>query len=584
MLKNIVAAYWPSFRKYWVLWLVTLVGMVVSVSLQAMSPYYLRAIVANFTSPAPDMALANALYWKLVATALGIIVGFRVFDFGIALHETYAMRDLDNRSFEAIQQQSIGFFESTYSGSLITRARRFRASYEEIIDLFFFQFGKNVIMFALIAAVFVNSMPKLMWPFVGWSVLFVAYSFITAWKKFPLDKARAETDSKVGAALSDSLTNHAAVKTFGREAAEQGRFEKVVEQCHLARKRSWLWSAVIMMGQVVIMSSGELWLIGWMIDGWNAGIVSAADFVFIQTFILWAVSHLWHFGMNLRRLFGALADAQEMADIYHLTPDVQDAPGARNLVVDDGEVEFLSVRFGYGGPGNEGRDIISDLTLKVPAGQSVGIVGVSGAGKSTLLKLLLRLFDLRAGRIRIDRQDIADVTQSSLRQQLAVVPQHPQLFHRSVRDNIAFASSDASEADVIEAAKQAYAWEFIQALPEGLDTLIGERGVKLSGGQQQRIAIARAILADPRILILDEATSALDSATERQIQKAIISLLRGRTAFVIAHRLSTLMKLDRILVMEGGRVIEDGSHSELLAQGGMYAKLWNHQSGGYIEV
>lgn len=582
MLKKILKAYWPSFRKHWLLWTMALISMAISVSLQAISPYYLRGIVDTFTSATPDVSMAMSFFWKLVMVSAVIIVSYRVFDFGIALHESYAMKDLDNNSFRVIQRQSMRFFEDTYSGSLITQARRFRASYEQIIDLFFFQFARNTVMFFVIAVAFIDAMPMLALPFVGWAALFVAYSILTTWWKYPLDKKKAETDSKVGAALADSLTNHLAVKTFGQEVCEQQRFEDVVHDSHVARLRSWLWGNVIMIGQVLIMATGELTLIGWMISGWERGVVTTGDFVFVQTFIVWAIAHLWPFGVNLRRLFTSIADAEEMADIYELAPEVRDARGARNLTLEDGEVEFHSVRFCYQGVTASTKEAVADLSLVIPSGQSVGLVGRSGAGKSTLVKLLLRFYDLDAGYIRIDRQDIAYVSQTSLRQQLAVVPQHPQLFHRSIRDNIAFAAPDATDEEVVRAAKQAYAWEFIEELPDSINTLVGERGVKLSGGQQQRIAIARAILADPRILILDEATSALDSATEKLIQRAISNLLQGRTAIVIAHRLSTIMQLDRIVVMERGRIIETGSHDELLARDGTYADLWAHQSGGYI--
>lgn len=583
MQKNIVKAFWPTLRKHWVSWVIAFVALTIGVSLQAVSPYYLRGIVDTFTSSTPDIPLAKILFFKTVLVFIGMNVAYRIFDFGITLHESRAMKDLDNRSFRHIQRQSMRFFEDTYSGSLVTRARRFRSSYEGIMDLFFFSFGQTLVMFVVIPVVFVTAMPDLAWPFAGWTAVFLGYCMLTTRWKYPHDVVSAERDSDVGAALADSLTNHLAVKTFGQEIAEEHRFSSVVEKSYRARLNTWVRGNLISIGQWLIMGSGELTFIWWMINGWEKGIVTAGNFVFAQTFVLWAINHLASFGHDLRRLFSAIADAEEMAGIYGLVPEVRDASHARNLVIEDGEIEFHSVRFCYGQSTSSAvRHAVRDFTLTIPPGQSVGLVGRSGAGKSTLVKLLLRFYDLDAGYIRIDRQDIANVTQVSLRQQLAVVPQHPQLFHRSIRDNITFAVPDATDAEIIQAAKQAYAWEFIQDLPEGLETMVGERGIKLSGGQQQRIAIARAILADPRILILDEATSALDSQTEKLIQRAIANLLAGRTAVVIAHRLSTIMRLDHIVVMDGGSIIERGTHRELLRSEGMYANLWAHQSGGYI--
>jgi ATP-binding cassette subfamily B protein len=263
---------------------------------------------------------------------------------------------------------------------------------------------------------------------------------------------------------------------------------------------------------------------------------------------------------------------------------VQDELEAKPLVITNGEVAFDAATFSYvGKKKNSIQHTINNMNLTIPAGQSVGFVGRSGAGKSTIVKLLLRFYDLHSGTISIDGQNIASVTQESLRQQIAVVPQDPQMFHSTILHNIAFARPSATEEEVIQAAKEAYAWDFIQELPKGLNSVVGERGIKLSGGQRQRIAIARAILANPHILILDEATSALDSATEKIIQKAIHNLLEDRTSIVIAHRLSTIMQLDRIIVIRGGEIIEDGNHAQLLEKKGEYADLWEHQSGGYLK-
>ena len=275
-----------------------------------------------------------------------------------------------------------------------------------------------------------------------------------------------------------------------------------------------------------------------------------------------------------------LLQATPMTEILQEPPAIVDHSD-KQLIVTHGAISFDSVSYAYRDA--KTNEVIRSLSLTIPAGQKIGLVGVSGAGKTTITKLLLRFDDISSGTIAIDGQDISKVTQTSLRESIAYVAQEPLLFHRSLRDNIAYARPDASEAEIIDAAQKAYATEFIDRLPRGLDTIVGERGVKLSGGQRQRIAIARAILKDAPILLLDEATSALDSESEKLIQSALTKLMHGRTSLVIAHRLSTIAKLDRIVVLDQGRVVEDGTHSELLKRDGIYARLWAHQSGGFIE-
>jgi len=275
-----------------------------------------------------------------------------------------------------------------------------------------------------------------------------------------------------------------------------------------------------------------------------------------------------------------LADATEMVDIFEKEIHITNHPSATTLQVTSGAITFNQTTFNYTG---QGSDEIDNLDLVIAPGESIGLVGHSGAGKSTIVKLLLRFVDVTDGSIKIDNQDIRDVTQESLRQNIAYVPQEPLLFHRSLRDNIAYGKPDANLDEVIQAAKQANAHEFIKNLEHGYDTLVGERGVKLSGGQRQRVAIARAILKDAPILILDEATSSLDSKSEREIQTAIANLIQGKTVIAIAHRLSTIKHLDRIIVLENGSIAQQGSHDELIAQGGIYADLWEHQYGGFLE-
>jgi ABC-type multidrug transport system fused ATPase/permease subunit len=282
----------------------------------------------------------------------------------------------------------------------------------------------------------------------------------------------------------------------------------------------------------------------------------------------------------MRRMFTAFADANEMIEIFDTPHSVMDAPNARPLIVDKGQIRLENVSFGF----SEERVILRDFNLTVTAGEKIALVGPSGAGKSTVTKLLLRMYDVTSGSIRVDGQNIAEVTQESLRDTISFVPQEPILFHRSLRDNIRYGRPDATDEEVIAAAKKAHCHEFIEGLSEGYETHVGERGVKLSGGERQRVAIARAILKNAPILILDEATSALDSESEALIQDALRVLMEGKTVIVIAHRLSTIMTMDRIVVIEGGKIAAEGTHDELVAnKGGLYQKLWSIQAGGFLD-
>jgi ABC-type multidrug transport system fused ATPase/permease subunit len=338
-------------------------------------------------------------------------------------------------------------------------------------------------------------------------------------------------------------------------------------------------SNMFMAVQALLIMGFEYLFVRDMIRQRSEGVFSAGDFVFFQSNLVLMFMFLWMFGHNMRMLLVHFADAREMADIRAQIPEVRDAPDATSLDIGDGEVRFERMNFSYT---DNCRQELTDFDLTIKPGQTVAFVGPSGAGKTTLMKVLLRYYDLRSGTIRIDRQDIAKVTQNSLRSNIALVPQQAELFNKTLFANILFARPEATKEEVIEAAKRARIWDRIQQLPDGLNTIVGEDGVKLSGGEKQRIALARAFLANRKLLVLDEATSALDSITEMEIQAAIGELLKGRTSLVIAHRLSTIMNADMIVVMKEGRIVETGTHGQLLAKNGLYATLWEHQSGGYI--
>jgi len=315
-----------------------------------------------------------------------------------------------------------------------------------------------------------------------------------------------------------------------------------------------------------------------MIMLWLQSKISIGTVVLVETYMVVVANNLWDFGNAFTRFMKSIADMKEMVDIFEIIPDILDPKNPEKLKIRDGHIVFKNVFFKY----NLGHKIFSDFNLDIKPGERVGIVGHSGAGKSTITKLLLRSNDITTGVIAVDGQDIRNVTQDDLRSVISYVPQEPILFHRPIKENISYGKPNATDEEIVAVAKKAHAHEFILNLKHSYDTLVGERGVKLSGGERQRVAIARAMLKDSPILVLDEATSSLDSVSESYIQSAFSELMKGKTTIVIAHRLSTVQKMDRIIVLDKGQIVEEGTHQELLKLNGFYADLWNHQTGGFL--
>jgi ATP-binding cassette subfamily B protein len=380
--------------------------------------------------------------------------------------------------------------------------------------------------------------------------------------------------------LSDAITNIVSVKSYARENFEHKRFAKwqkevfnsSYEVLKADTKRNYCFDTIFLLMNVliiVLMMFGRSWFSFSL-----ATLIMIVNYTSILTGDLWNIHSIFK---TMNRIFG---DAKEMTEILDTPDDVVDMPGAKKMVVTDAEVNFDNISFKHE---NAKESIFENFSLMIKPGERVGLVGVSGSGKTTLTKLLLRFANVDEGAIYIDGQNIHDVTQNSLREAIAYVPQESSLFHRSIFENISYGRPDATDEEVYEAARLASADEFIENLPNGYDTLVGERGVKLSGGQRQRIAIARAIIKDAPILVLDEATSALDSESEAAIQAALSNLMEGRTSIVVAHRLSTIAGLDRIVVLRDGKIVEQGSHKELLDKNGEYAKLWGRQSGAFLD-
>ena len=481
------------------------------------------------------------------------------------------MEEMTNEGFARVQAFSSDWHADSFAGATVRKLTRAMWGYDSVTDAVTIWLGPGIIVL-----VGLSFMMLFRQPLAGVVSLVVVAAYLGAnlivTERYvrPSNLRSNALDSKIGGALADAVTSNPTVKSFGAEARETARIAAVTAEWREAVMITWNRFTDVWLGQNLLLVLLQAGLTGSMVWGWSQGTASPGDVAFAITAFMLMSGYLRNLGENIRMLQKGLDDAEDVAAWERLPPQIADVPGAPDFRVGPGAIAFEDVSFRYKAAG---APLYDGFSLTIAPGERVALVGPTGSGKSTFVKLIQRLHDLQGGRIVIDGQDVSAVTQGSLRRAIAVVPQDPALFHRSLADNISYARPDATEAEVALAARRARANDFIARLPKGYDTLVGERGVKLSGGERQRVAIARAFLADAPILVLDEATSSLDVETERQVQAAMEELMVGRTTIVIAHRLSTVRGAARILVFQKGRVVEEGRHAELKAKGGVYARL-----------
>ncbi|MDB5187494.1 MAG: hypothetical protein JWO50_14 [Candidatus Kaiserbacteria bacterium] len=547
---------------------------------QLASPWYMRQFF-NILSLGPNSSLSSQLV-HLIAIIAGFlfVVWFfrRTRGWSQVYLETKVMNELSQNAFEYLLRHSTHFFSSNFTGTLTRKVTKYKDAFESLFDALMFSF-LPLTVYVIGAIIILFSRSHLLGLILAfWTVVLLIFQYIATNMRQPLREDRANADSAVVGVISDSLSNHSAVVAFSGAKDESFLFQNAIARWKRAATRSWIADENIWTVQGLIMIIVNVSLLYGTYIFWTRGELQIGDFVLVQAYLIGTFEQLMSINRDLRRVYDALADAGEMVHILNSTHEILDIPGADTLHVDTGLVSFKDVSFYF----DENRTILKNLTVSLLPGQKVALVGPSGAGKSTITKLLLRLFDVRSGSVTIDGQNIAEVTQTSLRDAIGFVPQEPVLFHRSLMENIRYGKRDATDEEVIAAAKKAHCHEFISKLSSQYDTLVGERGIKLSGGERQRVAIARAILKNAPILVLDEATSSLDSESESYIQESLAILMQGKTVLVIAHRLSTIMNMDRILVINHGAVVADDTHSQLLKQDGLYQKLWNIQAGGFI--
>lgn len=582
MQKNIIILFVQLAMKYRFKTVYSLFGAAATAVIGSfIGPFIISRLLESMQAGTLTLTFAMPMIFLYALTQIwGDILGWRLNLYMTWRMETAAQRDLYSKIFTQLTSQSLSFHGDRFGGALVSQTTKIIGAFERFWDTLIFQVMPTVA--SIFAAIIILS-------FVFWqyaifllviSLIFGVCVFLGSRFMAKRNLVEAQASTASNAHVADAVTNVMTIKSYGHEGVELATMDKKTAEWReksLSTMRGFLGVSSVYSSLLAIINITALVAAIWASQ---AGIASIGVVYLAITYTFTVARQLWEMNNIMRNYNRIMGDAHDMTEILQLTPAVIDASNAAQLDIKSGGVSIDRMTFSHEG---DITPLFQDFSLTISAGQRLGLVGQSGSGKTTLTKLLLRFADIHSGRIAIDGVDVSTVTQESLRKNIAYVPQEPMLFHRTLRDNIAYGKIGATEIDIENAAKQANALDFIKKLPKGFDTLVGERGVKLSGGQRQRVAIARAILKDAPILVLDEATSALDSESEKLIQDALEKLMKGRTSIVIAHRLSTIAKLDRIVVLDNGKIVEDGTHQELLKQKGTYASLWAHQSGGFLE-
>lgn len=581
--KDIFSFSWSYWKRrknlgFWALFFFT-----ISTLVDVFFPTYVGALVDSFTGNFNENK-EEAL--NLIAIVLGLSIIFfaaRWIAFRIYNHyECRSMRDILIEALEKVQRFSTDWHSNNFAGATVRKITRARTAFEMFEDTLVLGFFPAAIILFGISIMLIIALPVVgLFVFVAAST-YCALSILIAVKLLsPRYRLSALSDTKVGAVAADIVSCNPTVKTFGTEKQEDAVFKKTAEDWRIKTLHSYVFANDMNALQNMLsffMLAGMLFL---TFLQWQKGQATPGDITMVITSFFMINGYLREIGRHAEHMQKSMSDMEDVVYFWKTGIAVKDKPDATELIAKDGDIVFDDITFGYK---NQGDPLYQDFSIHIRSGEKVALVGHSGSGKSTFVKLLQRLHDIQDGEILVDDRNIADVTQSSLRQTIALVPQDPILFHRTLADNIAYAKPEASQDEIIAAAKKAYAHDFIEALPQGYDTLVGERGIKLSGGERQRVAIARAILSDAPILILDEATSSLDSISEHYIQMALKELMKGRTTITIAHRLSTIKDVDRILVFDQGHVVEQGTHAELLENSeSHYKELYEMQILGLID-
>ncbi|MGO8080960.1 ABC transporter ATP-binding protein [Rhizobium leguminosarum] len=555
---------------------VIIVLVIASTLAEVMVPVFSGQIVDAI---AGSNAADRALRAFVIVVALGLTsVALRWFIFnGIIRLTLRTMADVTNNGFHKVQRFSTDWHANSFAGSTVRKITRGMWALDQLNDLLLVALLPSIVMLVG-ASIVLGSY----WPIMGLIVAAGSLIYIGVTVALsmgfvsPAARLANAWDTKLGGALADAISCNSVVKAFGAEGREEVRLRHVMAKWDSRTRRTWKRGTLSGTIQGFLMVSMQAGILGTGLIMWWQGLATPGDITFVLAMFFVLQGYLRNVGQDIRNLQRAVNDMEELVLLDKMPLGIEDKPNATPIEIGEGEIVFDRITFQYGA---HPTPLYEDFSVTIKPGERVGLVGHSGSGKTTFVKLIQRLYDVNAGEIRIDGQDIAAVKQSSLRGQIAIVQQEPILFHRTLAENIAYSRPNASRRQIEQAAKQASAHDFIMDLPKGYETMVGERGVKLSGGERQRVAIARAFLADAPVLILDEATSSLDSESEVQIQQAMERLMNGRTTLVIAHRLSTVRALDRLLVFDKGKIVEEGDHQALIRlNNGIYRRLFERQA------
>ena len=548
-----------------------IIGVLWSIDL-SLRPYLIKIMLDKLEMVSPHADLFTELMvpaLTYIALGFGINFVYRIYDYLSLRLMPSLYNDIVIKVLDYTEQHSHSYFQNHFGGSIVNKISEMARAVQDIVETIIHRFISHslALLIACFAMASVNLILALI--FFTWVIAFLVSSYFFSKEPYFLSEQLSKTQSKLIGKIMDSVTNILTVRLFARQKFEINYVKaQALHWSNLKRQAAMETASNILMGV----------LICYLIYARQQGLITIGDFALVLMVSISAIDAVWNLSRDFLEFSEQLGQCSQTLTLIAIPHEIKDAENALAIKVSRGSIEFKSVYFGF----VENKFLFNNLSVSITGRQKVGLVGYSGSGKTTFVNLLIRLFDIQTGQILIDGQEVSKVTQESLHENISFIPQDPLLFHRNIAENILYGNLRATEKEIIEAAIKANAHNFIKDLPEGYNTLVGERGIKLSGGQRQRIAIARAILKDAKILILDEATSALDSVTEHIIQESLKKLMKNKTVLVIAHRLSTLQDMDRILVFEKGQIIEDGSHQSLIDKKGVYAYLWERQRGGFL--